>query len=264
MGNNRTPFRTRIFFILTAVFFLSSMAESQDLFEIQVYPYETVEPGHTMTEFHLNYVPGITSSPLESAYEGTGQFHFTVEITQGLTPTWELGTYIVSAVVADAGWQVVGWRLRPRFRLAESLGLPFRFSVSTELGFTRAEFDPNTVTLEIRPIIEKEFGKLYLSVNPDFTKSFRGADASEGFGMEPGIKVSYATTPVVNLGVEYYAETGPISHFSPWEEQHHMIFPTLDLNVSPLWELNFGVGRGLTSASHDWIVKAIVGHLFEF
>ena len=32
-------------------------AHAQDLFEIQVYPYETVQPGQTMLEFHTNFIP---------------------------------------------------------------------------------------------------------------------------------------------------------------------------------------------------------------
>jgi hypothetical protein len=33
--------------------------------------------------------------------------------------------------------------------------------------------------------------------------------------------------------------------------------------VSPDWELNFAVGRGLTSASEHWIFKSIVGYKFK-
>ena len=32
-------------------------AAAQDLFEIQVYPYETVEPHRTMVELHTNFFP---------------------------------------------------------------------------------------------------------------------------------------------------------------------------------------------------------------
>jgi len=43
-----------------------------------------------------------------------------------------------------------------------------------------------------------------------------------------------------------------------------LIFPTLDVNTGPNWELNFGVGRGLTGTSERWIVKWIVGYRFNF
>ena len=158
----------------------------------------------------------------------------------------------------------VGGRIRPRFRIPETKRLPFKLSISTELAFTKHQFEADTVTLEIRPILEKEIGKWYLSLNPDFTKSFRGPDAHRGLGMEPGVKISYNVTKVIAPGIEYYAETGPISHFHTLHDQHHILFPTLDLNTSPNWELNFGVGRGLTGSSEHWIVKWIVGYRFGF
>jgi hypothetical protein len=67
----------------------------------------------------------------------------------------------------------------------------------------------------------------------------------------------------IAAGVEYYAATGPITSFEPVDEQRHMIFPTIDLEVSPDWELNFAVGRGLTSASEHWVFKSIVGYKFK-
>ncbi|HYK89622.1 MAG TPA: hypothetical protein VE398_12675, partial [Acidobacteriota bacterium] len=155
-------------------------------------------------------------------------------------------------------------RIRSRFRLAESIRLPFRFSVSTEVDFTKHQFDTNTISMEIRPILEKELGKLYLAVNPDFTKSFRGEDAHRGFGMEPAVKASYKITKLLEPGLEYYAETGPVASIDTLHDQHHLIFPTLDLNTSPDWEFNFGVGRGLTGTSQHWVVKCIIGRKLRF
>lgn len=259
------PPRRVSFVLASAAFFLLSFeASAQDLFEIQVYPYQTVAPRQTMVEFHMNYIPSGTKETENGEFPNHRQFHFTTEITHGLTPHWELGGYLLTAYVPGIGPQFVGGRLRPRFRVPEFWHLPFRLSVSTELAFTRSQFDANTVALEVRPILEKEAGKWYVSVNPDLTKSFRGVGAHRGFGLEPGVKISYHLTKVIEPGFEYYAETGPISHFEPLHEQHHLIFPTLDLNSSPNWELNFGVGRGLTGTSEHWIVKWIIGYRFKF
>ncbi len=236
---------------------------AQDLFEIQVYPYDTVPPHHTMFEFHMNYYPSGTRTAEDGLYPVNHQFHLTMEVTHGLSRYWELGGYLVTAYVPDVGPKFAGTRIRPRFRLPEDW-LPFKMSVSTELGFNKHQFDPNTITLEIRPILEKEFGKWYLSVNPDLTKSFRGVDAHRGFGMEPGVKLSYNITKTLAPGFEYYAETGPIAHFDALHDQHHLVFPTLDVNTTPDWELNFAVGRGLTGTSQHWVVKWIIGHRFAF
>ena len=42
-------------------------------------------------------------------------------------------------------------------------------------------------------------------------------------------------------------------------EQRHLIFPALDLRTAGGWDLNIGVGRGLTGGSEHWGVKWIVG-----
>jgi len=249
---------------LAGLCLLAPRGRAQDLFEIQVYPYETVEAHHTMVEFHMNYIPSGTRDTSNGQFPNNHQFHFTVEVTHGLTRHWELGAYLVTAYVPGVGPKFAGTRIRPRFRVPASWHLPFGFSVSTELAFNKHQFDPNTITLEIRPIIEKEIGKWYLSVNPDLTKSFRGEDAHRGLGFEPGVKLSYNVTKLLAPGFEYYAETGPLTHLLPAHQQHHLVFPTLDLNASPDWELNFGVGRGLTGTSEHWIVKWIVGRRFKF
>jgi len=249
---------------LAVLLFLPPRANAQDLFEIQVYPYDTVEPRHTMVEFHMNYFPSGTKTTENGELPNNHQFHFTVEVTHGLTKHFELAGYLVTAIVPDVGPKFAGARIRPRFRLPEEWRLPFKISISTELGFNKHQFDPNTITLEIRPILEKEFGKWYLSLNPDFSKSLRGPDSHRGFEFEPGVKVSYAVTKKLEPGVEYYAATGPVTNFETPHDQHHLIFETLDVNAGPDWELNFGVGRGLTGTSERWVVKWIIGYRFKF
>jgi hypothetical protein len=48
---------------------------------------------------------------------------------------------------------------------------------------------------------------------------------------EPALKVSYNLTKRLAPGLEYYGET---DHFRPLDQQHHLIFPTLDVNTSSI------------------------------
>jgi hypothetical protein len=66
----------------------------------------------------------------------------------------------------------------------------------------------------------------------------------------------------VNVGVEYYASVGPVAGLDTFGNQQHQIFPALDLNFSPKWEFNFGVGWGLTHSTDHLIVKMILGRRF--
>src|SRR5262245_52997160 len=235
-------------------------AAAQDLFEIQVYPYETVPPGRTMVELHNNFFPSGTKDAPSGEFAEHHQARTPLEVTHGFTKYFELGGYIVTAShVPGEGPQFAGTRIRPRFRLPETPRFFFNVSVSLELGFNQPEFEANTRTLEIRPILEHEEGRFYLSINPDLSKALKGPDSGSAPEFEPGVKVAWSVTPKVAAGVEYYGATGPITHFEPRGDQRHMIFPTIDLDVSPDWELNFAIGRGLTGASEHWVLKAIVG-----
>jgi hypothetical protein len=241
-----------------------SAASGQDLFEIQVYPYETVAPGRTMVELHTNFFPeGAVDTP-PGEFVNHHQVHSTLEVTHGFTRYFECAGYLVTAAhVPGHGAEFAGARIRPRFRLPETPRLFFNISVSFELGFNQREFETNTRTLEIRPILEHEEGRLYLSINPDLSKALKGPDQHDAPEFEPGVKVAWNVTPLVAAGVEYYGATGSVTHFLPRDEQRHMIFPTVDLEVSPDWELNFAVGRGLTGSSEHWILKSIVGYRFK-
>jgi hypothetical protein len=239
-------------------------ASGQDLFEIQVYPYETVAPGRTMVELHTNFFPDGTVATAPGEFANHHQVHTTLEVTHGFTQYFECAGYLVTAAhVPGHGGEFAGARIRPRFRLPETPNLFFNISVSFELGFNQREFDANTRTLEIRPILEHQEGRLYLSINPDLSKALKGPDQHEAPEFEPGVKVAWNVTPIVAAGVEYYGATGSITHFLPRDEQRHMVFPTIDLEVSPDWELNFAVGRGLTGSSEHWIFKSIVGYRFK-
>ena len=71
--------------------------------------------------------------------------------------------YLVLAHRPDGGYEYAGTRIRPRIRLPESWHLPVNISISGEIGFPRPTYEENSVTLEIRPIIEKKIGRVQLN-----------------------------------------------------------------------------------------------------
>jgi len=46
--------------------------------------------------------------------------------------------------------------------------------------------------------------------------------------------------------------------------RQQQFFPSIDLNVSPEWELNFGVGVGVTRSTDHLIIKGIIGRRFSW
>ena len=254
----------RCHFFLLALIALGTQLHGQDNYEIQVYGVDLVEPRSTMVEIHSNFTVQGSKTTVNGVLPTNHALHETVEITQGWNDWFETGFYIFTSSRSGEGWDWVGDHIRPRFRIPEKWRWPVGLSLSNEIGYQRRQFSEDTWTWEMRPIIDKKLGRWYLSFNPTIDKSLHGLNANQGWGFSPNAKVSYDFSKTISGGVEYYGALGPIGDLDPLSDQQQQIFPSLDLNVAPEWELNFGVGWGLTRATDHLIVKAIVGRRFSW
>ena len=249
---------------LLALALLPQLASAQGNYEIQVYGSETLPAHSLMVELHSNFTIEGQDNTVDGVYPTTHQLHETLELTTGLNGWSEVGFYVFTSEQNGHGVQWVGDHLRPRIRIPESWGWPVGVSLSMELGYQRPEYSPDTWTWEIRPIIDKSVGRWYFAVNPALERTLHGPDVNQGFAFAPAAKISYDFTPVISGGIEYYADYGPLSDFSPVHDQQQQVFAVVDLNVSPLWEINFGVGIGATASTDHLIVKCILGRRFDW
>jgi hypothetical protein len=109
-----------------------------------------------MLELHSNFtadgskpVPG--SNLAAGTYPTDHAEHETVEITYGTTSWSEVGFYIFTSARSGQGVQWVGDHIRPRVHVPDSWHWPVGVSLSTEIGYQRRVFSPDTWTSEIRP-----------------------------------------------------------------------------------------------------------------
>jgi hypothetical protein len=239
-------------------------AAAQDNYEIQVYGADTVDPGHTMFELHSNFTIDGSKQFMDGLYPTNHAEHETLEITHGFNTWFELGFYVFTSVKTDQGWQWVGDHIRPRVRAPESWHWPVGVSLSTEFGYQRRAFSPDTWTIEIRPIVDQKIGRWYWAFNPSVDRTFHGRDVGSGFEFSPNFKFSYDFTPKISGGIEYYGALGPVTDFDPVYQQEQQIVPAIDLNLAPQWEINFGLGVGVTRSTDHLIAKMIVGYRFNF
>jgi hypothetical protein len=251
-------------FLVLLLFASPLSAFAQGNYEIQVYGADTVPPRNLMVELHSNFTVQGQTATLDGVYPTQHQEHETLELTEGLTSWSELGFYVFTSEQDGHGVQWVGDHLRPRIRVPESWDWPVGVSLSTEIGYQRAEYSPDTWTWEIRPIIDKTLGRWYFAVNPALERTLHGPDVHQGLGFAPGAKIGFDFTKVVSGGLEYYADYGPLGDIAPASKQQQQFFLVTDLNVSPAWEINFGVGVGTTGATDHLIVKLILGRRFDW
>ncbi len=238
------------------------VAWSQDSYEIQVYGSETVPKGATMVELHSNYTVHGEKEVVNGVLPSNHAFHETLEITHGFNDWFETGFYVFSSIQPGHGWEWVGDHVRPRVRVPEGWGWPVGASLSTEIGYQRWSYSEDNWTWEIRPIIDKQIGRWYFALNPTLGKSIHGMNSSRGLEFAPSCKISYDATEKIALGVEYYTSLGTLGHFERWRDQEQQLFPVIDLNLDPKWEINFGVGIGLNRGTDDLLVKLILGRRF--
>src|SRR5262249_14522849 len=138
-------------FALAAVFLAAGPAvHAQDNYEIQVYGVETVKPRITMIELHSNFTISGSKEITDGVLPTQHAFHETIEITQGITPWFEVGFYIFTSAKSGFGWHWVGDHIRPRFRIPDEWHWPVGISISNELGYQRRHHAGNTWTCAIR------------------------------------------------------------------------------------------------------------------
>jgi hypothetical protein len=253
---------------LLSVFLLMGVAlgaaRAQGNYEIQVYGADTVAPRSTMVELHSNFTADGQRRFIHGVAPTYRAEHETIEITQGLNRWSEVGFYIFTSEQSGTGVQWVGDHIRPRVRVPDNWHWPVGASLSMEAGYQRAFYSRDTWTWEIRPIVDKQLGPWYFAVNPALERTWHGPDVNLGLDFAPAAKISYNFTKVVAGGLEYYADYGSLTNIASFHDQQQQFFPAIDLNVSPEWEINFGVGIGPTAATDHWIIKGIIGRHFDW
>ncbi|HTW44218.1 MAG TPA: hypothetical protein VMD58_01615 [Acidobacteriaceae bacterium] len=271
MGETRRVGPRSSALVLTLLLIVSvKLAVAQNNYEIQVYGSQTVAPKTTLVALHSNLIAdgtksagGAVNSP-DQLYPTNDTLHETIEATQGITSWSQVGFYVFTSAGSGQGWQWVGDHIRTQVRAPDSWQWPVGASLSVDFGYQRPGFSTDTWTLEITPVVDKQLGRLYFAVDPAFERSFHGQSVSQGVDFAPSAKFSYAFNKYISGGLEYYGDYGSLHDISSFHNQQQQFFPVIDLNLSPDWEVNIGVGFGVTASTDDWIWKAIIGRRFDW
>ena len=242
--------------ILLLVVMTSGAALAQDAFEIAVYGSETAVPGQLGAELHLNHVLVGRTTGREGALPTEHVTHLTLEPHVGLATWCEAGAYLSTALRADGHYDYAGIKLRFKARLPWKVGEVLGFALNQELSATPATYEAGQFAWELRPVVDLDWKRLYVSVNPIVSVPMLGGLPD----FEPSAKASVRVLDQLTVGAEYYAALGTIGRPQPPSAQSHRLFGTVDLDWQrgrALYELNVGVGYDFTGPE-KWIVKAIV------
>jgi hypothetical protein len=244
---------------------LSNRAAAQvDPWEFEVYPYKTEGRGVVELETDNAVVANGHSQGGNGTAAGTfpsqAMWYNGNELTYGLTDRVEAAAYVDFAQPSGHGFWWAGDKLRLRGRLFDEDILPVNLGWYVELEWHKTpQFDDADLELELKPIIEKDFGRVSLILNPVFEKPLYGRGHDQGFEFGYRNGAYYRWTRYFSPGVEFYGGTGDLDDTPPLHAQQHYIFPVIWGALPYRVEYNVGPGFGLTRGSDRVIVKFNLG-----
>jgi hypothetical protein len=228
--------------------------------EIQVYNAEINEPGKWSVQSHMNYaIVGRKQAEFPGGLIPNHTLEGTPEFAYGVTPWFEFGFYLPYAVDRD-GFHSNAGKVRFLFVTPDAAKRDFWYGVNFEFGYATTKFSETRWNAEIRPIIGWTLGDYELIFNPIVELGF--GDKGDAI-FTPAARFAKKIDKDLAIGIEYYADLGPIGHILPLKEQGHNIFGVVDFKVADV-EVNFGVGYGLTEGSDRWMAKMILSKDLDF
>jgi hypothetical protein len=224
--------------------------------EIQVYNAEIAKVGQWTLQFHFNYaIRGLKEPDIQGGIIPNHALNGTPELAYGVTDWWEIGFYAPYAVDQASEFSSNAGKIRNLFVTPNAAKREFFYGVNFEVSYATPRFSETRWNTEIRPIIGFRKYDLEFIVNPIVDIGF-GKNGDVTF--TPAARLARNFGENFALGVEYYTGLGPLQNFVPFNDQQHNIYAVTDFKIGR-WDVNAGVGYGLTSASDRWMAKMIIG-----
>jgi hypothetical protein len=228
--------------------------------EIQVYDAGIAEKGKFNLTWHNNFTPaGLTTPAFPGAVVADKSLNGVPEWAYGVTDWFEAGMYLpVYTFTRDRKLELDGAKLRALFAMPHADSRRFFYGVNFELSFNAKHWDQSRQSGEIRPIVGARSGPWDFILNPILDTSFDGFSRLE---FAPSLRVAYNRSPTFAVAAEHYADFGQLHRFESVAGQEHNLFGVADFS-RPLFDLEAGIGFGLTKASDKLVLKTIVSHTF--
>jgi hypothetical protein len=174
-----------------------------------------------------------------------------------VTDWWEVGLYLPFAI-QDQQFLSNSFKLRTLFVSPNAEKRDFFYGVNFEFSNTTPKFSQTRFAMEIRPIVGIRNADYEFIVNPIVDIGF-GKFGEADFA--PAARLARKLGQDLFLGLEYYADFGKIGSFPKLADQQHTLFAVTDFKLG-VFDVNFGIGYGLTPASDRLVIKTIWGYAF--
>jgi hypothetical protein len=224
--------------------------------EIQVYDGGLAPVGTFNLTVHNNFTPkGIKEPAFPGAVVSHRSLNGVPEWAIGVTNWFEAGLYLpLYSRDNEMGWGLDGFKLRTLFAVPNADDRRFVYGANFEFSYNAKRWDTTRFTSEIRPIIGWHLKPVDIIVNPIVDTSYDGLRHAV---FAPSVRVAYNVSPDLAVALEEYADYGPFHDFHSRSEQSHQLYFVVDRTVDK-WEIEAGIGAGLTHGSDGLTLKLIV------
>jgi hypothetical protein len=226
--------------------------------EIQVYLDDLTKPGHFGADLHNNFViQGSRTPDYAGGLAPNHTYRFTPEFYYGLSPTMELGLYLLTTTAPGTGPNYDGQKLRFKYIAPHDETQGSFWGINIEIGKTSHRVSEVPWNAQVKGIYGFRTGPWTVGFNANLDWSLSGSPNSP-VAAEFDTKVAYSVKEGLDLGFESYNELGPVRHIGQFNTLGQTLYAVIDADIGKV-ALNAGIGRGLTAASDRWVLKFILG-----
>jgi hypothetical protein len=224
--------------------------------EIQVYDGGLAEAGTVNLTLHSNFTPrGGRLPAFPGAVIPDKSFNGVPEFALGVTDWFEAGLYLpLYSRDKKTGFGLDGFKLRALFAAPHADDRVFVYGANFEFSYNARRWDTARLTSEIRPIIGWHLKPVDILLNPIVDTSYDGLGNAT---FAPSARVAYNLSSAWALALEEYADFGPLHRFHPARDQAQQLYWVVD-HKGKQWDIEAGVGVGLTKASDGLTLKLIL------
>lgn len=226
--------------------------------EIQVYDAGIAAPGVFNLEVHNNYTfDGLKTPRFPGGLVPDHTLNGVPEWAYGVTDWFEQGLYLpLYSDASNLGPTLNGFKLRELFVVPHAADRTFFYGINFEFSYNAKHWQPDLYSSEIRPIVGWHLGKFDLIINPIFDNSWKGFKALDFL---PAARIAYNVSTTWAVAIEQYSDFGEIQRFLAPSQQSQQLFGVIDYKGEP-FNVEAGLGFGLTGASDRWVAKLMLSH----
>ncbi len=207
------------------------------------------------------------------------------ELEYGMTDRFTLAGYTDFESAPGLPLRYTAARIEGRYRFGSRYQRFLDPAVYLEYSVPRAKYEA-AQELEARLILQRDLNDFRLVLNPIVGRTFSneqrassggGSSGEHGGGSEmvgtenAGSRFSggfaggiyWRRYHLLQPGVEYYNQVGPLGQLLSVRDQRHAIVPTVDVRFIPGLDWNLGLVKGLTPGSDKLTLKSVLSYEFQ-